>query len=154
MWKFGIILAADLLAGYTITPTDAGFQQLPQFPTSRVFSHSSTSSIDIFTDDTPLVLSGCSTVAYCLYYTSPTIAMGDNTVVVVLGELDKWVPMSPQRVVWIRMDTDVSIRITGAPSEVVTFWFSLNDQVVTVKCILGPKGFATILARALKCTPE
>ncbi|XP_048245143.1 uncharacterized protein LOC124119103 isoform X1 [Haliotis rufescens] len=154
MWKFGIILAADLLAGYTITPTDAGFQQLPQFPTSRVFSHSSTSSIDIFTDDTPLVLSGCSTVAYCLHYTSPTIAMGDNTVVVVLGELDKWVPMSPQRVVWIRMDTDVSIRITGAPSEVVTFWFSLNDQVVTVKCILGPKGFATILARALKCTPE
>lgn len=58
---------------------------------------------------------------------------GDN--LVFIGEYDKWVFVSPQRVFNIQLtQTSFTAYVQGALNESVTFAFNLNNQSVKVIC--------------------
>lgn len=59
----------------------------------------------------------------------------------LLGELDKQVPMSPQRVSALSLDPD-DIRITfvGPPGEEVLFSVWFNDMLMTFGCVITEFG--------------
>ena len=66
--------------------------------------------------------------------------------IIVLGELNKWVPMSPQRVQGLRFSAStVSLTLGGRPGEVVTFYYHLDGALKVVNVTLGnPSGCATL----------
>ncbi|XP_048245597.1 uncharacterized protein LOC124128193 [Haliotis rufescens] len=139
--KYGIVLAADLHGNYTMTPCMAGFQG---FPKSMVFPAKDPNKVQLLTDPQPLQMSGCTMVDFCLYYVSPVVTFQGHQVL-IQGELDKWVPMSPQRVVDINVDSnDINVRITGGALEEVKFWFNTDGVSKSVTCYLGNTGDASI----------
>ncbi|XP_067662761.1 uncharacterized protein [Haliotis asinina] len=146
--KYGIVLAADLQGSYNMTPCMAGFQG---FPESMVFSAKDPSRLQMLTDAQPLLLSDCTMVDFCLYYVSPVMTFGGHQVL-IQGELDKWVPMSPQRVVDINVDSnDITVRIAGAESEQVLFWFNTDGVSQRIGCFISETGFATISYKQMGC---
>ncbi|XP_046561027.1 uncharacterized protein LOC124270048 [Haliotis rubra] len=148
--KYGIVLAADLQGSYNMTPCMAGFQG---FPNSMVFSAKDPNKVQLLTDPQPLLLSGCTMVDFCLYYVSPVIPFGGHQVL-IQGELDKWVPMSPQRVVDITVDSsDIIVRIAGASNEQVFFWFNTDGVSQRVGCFVDETGFTSISYEQMGC-PE
>ncbi|XP_046561028.1 uncharacterized protein LOC124270049 [Haliotis rubra] len=147
--KYGIVLAADLQGSYSMTPCMAGFQG---FPKSMVFSAKDPNKVQLLTDPQPLLLSGCTMVDFCLYYVSPVTTYGGHQVL-IQGELDKWVPMSPQRVVDINFDSsDIIVRIAGGANEIVNFSFNTDGVSKSLQCDLGDSGYATISYKAWGCT--
>ena len=73
---------------------------------------------------------------------------------VIYGELDKWVPVSPQRI--NRISTvhtkdssgefaDVEVHLRGGPYEKVTFSVGRhNEQLVAVSCVMSMDGVAKL----------
>ncbi|XP_067661068.1 uncharacterized protein [Haliotis asinina] len=145
--KYGIILAADLQGNYTMTPCMAGFQG---FPTSMVFPANSPNKTQPLTDPQPLTMSGCTMADFCLFYVSPVLTINGKQVL-IQGELDKWVPMSPQRVTAINIADDITISLTGAAYETVSFWFNVDGKSSPVTCTLGAAGLATLSFTAGLC---
>ena len=83
-------------------------------------------------------------------YTSPEIS---NTGLYLLGESNKFVPVSPKRVKEIsyfspqKSKTTVTVRIVGKAKEEVTMHFvhvSDIERVLTTKCILDESGEALV----------
>jgi len=144
---FGYIFAADFGSSdkFIIGPAAAGFGHM--FPGSMIFSWSSPKMLSQFSEANPLVLAGCTKKLFCLYQSSPTIHVGTN-VVVLAGELDKWVPMSPKRVTKIQVEdiqaAELYVSLTGAPNEKVLFSYTLNGNFITVPCLLSSAGSASI----------
>ncbi|XP_041369682.1 uncharacterized protein LOC121383654 [Gigantopelta aegis] len=148
---FGIILAADLPTDYNITPRLAGF---PEMGPAMAFTYTNPNTLKEFNETSPIKLRGCSKVDFCMHYVTPLLPNAFGITTVILGELDKWVPVSPQRVTNIMVDDDVTVRVTGAPKEAINFWFAVNNKPLLVKCILGNSGFATIRLHSLNCFQE
>ncbi|XP_071115649.1 uncharacterized protein [Haliotis cracherodii] len=145
--KYGIVLAADLQGSYTMTPCMAGYQG---FPSSMVFPANDPNKIQPLTDPQPLTMSGCTTTDFCLFYVSPVLTFNGKQVL-IQGELDKWVPMSPQRVTGINIADDITISLTGAAKEKVSFWFNVDGKSTPVACTLGAGGLATLRFTAGAC---
>ncbi|XP_071115644.1 uncharacterized protein [Haliotis cracherodii] len=149
--KYGIVLAADLQGNYTMTPCMAGFQG---FPKSMVFPAKDPNKVQLLTDPQPLQMSGCTMVDFCLYYVSPVVTFQGHQVL-IQGELDKWVPMSPQRVVDINVDvSDINVRIAGGANEIVNFWFNTDGVSKGLTCDINDSGFASISYKSWGCTSE
>ncbi|XP_046547850.1 uncharacterized protein LOC124257765 isoform X2 [Haliotis rubra] len=145
--KYGIILAADLKGSYNMTPCMAGYQG---FPSSMVFPANNPNKIQPLTDSQPLTMSGCTKADFCLFYVSPVLTINGKQVL-IQGELDKWVPMSPQRVTDINIAEDITISLTGAVHETVSFWFNVDGKSSPVTCTLGAGGLATLRFTAGTC---
>ncbi|XP_046547851.1 uncharacterized protein LOC124257766 [Haliotis rubra] len=145
--KYGIILAADLQGSYTMTPCMAGYQG---FPSSMVFPAKDPNKIQPLTNAQPLTMSGCTMADFCLFYVSPVLSINGKQVL-IQGELDKWVPMSPQRVTGINIADDITISLTGAAHETVSFWFNVDGKSSPVTCTLGAGGLATLSFSAGTC---
>ncbi|XP_046547852.1 uncharacterized protein LOC124257767 isoform X1 [Haliotis rubra] len=145
--KYGIILAADLQGSYNMTPCMAGYQG---FPSSMVFPAKDSNKIQPLTDPQPLTMSGCTMTDFCLFYVSPVLTVNGKQVL-IQGELDKWVPMSPQRVTDINIADDITINLTGAAHETVSFWFNVDGKSSPVTCTLGAAGLATLSFTAGTC---
>ncbi|XP_071096653.1 uncharacterized protein [Haliotis cracherodii] len=145
--KYGIILAADLQGSYTMTPCMAGFEG---FPYSMVFPANDPNKIQPLTDPQPLTMSGCTAKDFCLFYVSPVLKINGKQVL-IQGELDKWVPMSPQRVTDINVADDITISLTGAARETVQFWFNVDGVSSPLTCTLGPGGQAILSFTAGAC---
>lgn len=78
---------------------------------------------------------------YCLYYVSPVFRVRDNDVV-FLGEKDKWVPVSAQRVTLIYVDSNgLMVFVSGAIGEKAVFSVAINNNVTDVTCDFS-KGYA------------
>ena len=68
--------------------------------------------------------------------------------IVLYGELDKWVPMSPQRVLQVATITDnVYVDIKGAAGEPIEFHATVNNKWRKYKCIMGTDGTTRINIR-------
>ncbi|XP_071096650.1 uncharacterized protein [Haliotis cracherodii] len=145
--KYGIILAAELQGSYTMTPCMAGFQG---FPYSMVFPANDPNKIHPLTDPQPLTMSGCTCKEFHLFYVSPVLKINGKQVL-IQGELDKWVPMSPQRVTDINVADDITISLTGAAYETVKFWFNVDGVSSPLTCTLGPGGQAILSFTAGAC---
>ncbi|XP_046547865.1 uncharacterized protein LOC124257770 isoform X1 [Haliotis rubra] len=145
--KYGIILAADLQGSYNMTPCMAGYQG---FPSSMVFPANNPNKIQPLTDAQPLAMSNCTKADFCLFYVSPVLTINGKQVL-IQGELDKWVPMSPQRVTAINIADDITISLTGAAHETASFWFNVDGKSSPVICTLGAAGLATLSFTAGTC---
>ena len=70
----------------------------------------------------------------------------------LLGELDKFVPMSPQRVTSISSSTeDIMLTLSGIPKETVTMTISVDSGYHAVKCVIGEGGTAVISVAKMNC---
>ena len=55
-----------------------------------------------------------------------------------MGELSKYVPMSPRRVSGIQVTSaDITLLVEGAVGESVTMFYSVDGQVRSVTCVMG-----------------
>ena len=64
---------------------------------------------------------------------------------ILLGELNKWVPMSPGRIKEIRTTLDeIYVTLSGGAFERVTFSHSANGTVVHTDCVLSASGSANL----------
>ncbi|PVD22557.1 hypothetical protein C0Q70_18373 [Pomacea canaliculata] len=143
---FGIIFAPDITGSYSLTPEAAGFGQIL---TSKVFSANNVSDMADFRSDKPLVISGCNRSEPCIYYVAPVLKLSPPTL--LLGELTKLVPVSPQRVTSITVGADVTVHVRGAARERVTFTFLQASEVVSVDCVIGATGSAIISLNSRSC---
>jgi len=152
-WIFGIIFATDFETTdrFVVGPQEAGFGDL--FPNSYIYNWFAPSTAAPFTQSSPLVLTGCKRMPFCLYMTSPAFNVGSNEIELG-GEMDKWVPMSPQRVRQIYITSDeMMITLAGGAHEVVKFAYAVNGQLQSTTCTLSSFGLATLYAIEAKCLP-
>ena len=71
--------------------------------------------------------------------------------ILLLGELAKWVPISPKRVTGLKVnDHDLEVTLKGAPGEVVDFHY-YTDSLQVIPCIISPAGTAVISFARQKC---
>lgn len=77
--------------------------------------------------------------------------MSNSPPTLLLGELTKLVPVSPQRVTSITVGADVTVHVRGAARERVTFTFSQASEVVSVDCVIGATGSAIISLNSRSC---
>ena len=85
-----------------------------------------------------------------IMYTCNCSFAGD---VVLMGELSKYVPMSPQRVSSIEVTTaDVTLTLEGALGEkVVMYYYATQLQVRSVTCVIGSTLQAKVSVRQQAC---
>jgi len=148
---YGVVLAANLYDDYDLTPKRAGFLSAygPQFTdgilywvtgdnvTSREFGVGDVYNID---DDMCFDIDEIA----CLFYTSPYIHIRNHTIA-LLGDMDKWVPMSEQRVVSVwKHNTSLAVTLRGQPAEAIQFWYLLDGEVKTVIGEADDKGCVTL----------
>ncbi|XP_059175571.1 uncharacterized protein LOC131955451 isoform X2 [Physella acuta] len=133
---FGIVLAAEMINQYSLTPSNGW--TLAQLPQNVIYSGTSpTPAPQTFSDDNPLKLGPeCSAVNFCLYYTSPVLQLSSSSKVILLGEENKWVPLSSKRFLGINQSSeDIIVSVYVNPEETVYFRY-LQDSgpVLTVVC--------------------
>jgi hypothetical protein len=62
---------------------------------------------------------------------------------VIIGEMDKWAPVSHQRIQDITWtNTTVTAPLVGAPNESFDFWYILTSKGGSVTCNLNQSGHA------------
>jgi hypothetical protein len=101
-----------------------------------------TLAVQAFDDSHPIALSACGEVDFQVAHTAPVFANGWA----LLGELAKWVPVSPQRVASIEAsDSQVIVLLVGAPAEAVAFtaYDTGAGAAKTLACVLDASGRAT-----------
>ncbi|KAL4218854.1 hypothetical protein ACF0H5_021442 [Mactra antiquata] len=141
--KFANILALNIGQGYSYTlhPKDTGIYSFKEgngdlyaVPYDEPYGwvqFSNLYGIDITGVFTP------SRIA--LYHVSQAIPGWFMTT--IFGELDKWAPMSPQRVVSVSWTNDtVTAPLIGAPKETFNFWYLLGSKLDAVTCQLSING--------------
>ena len=63
---------------------------------------------------------------------------------VIFGEMDKWVPVSPKRVLNISWTNEtVTAPLKGTANETFDFWYMLGSKADMVTCTLNSTGAAT-----------
>ncbi|KAK3789015.1 hypothetical protein RRG08_058193 [Elysia crispata] len=104
---YGVIFAANITQDYSITAKKAGFLSplAPEFKAGHVFrADDPEESMTPFDKAATFTIKSDKCVtneeSFCLFYFSPELEFKSHKVV-LLGDLDKWVPMSEQRVVQI-----------------------------------------------------
>ena len=58
----------------------------------------------------------------------------------LLGELTKWVPMSPQRVESVQLGETINVYTRGKPGEKVYIWFHVDGHLQSLEHRVGPDG--------------
>ena len=62
-----------------------------------------------------------------------------------MGELDRWVPVSGQRITGLDVTpSDVTLQLTGASNESVEMMFLEGAMNVKIACTLGKDGLAKL----------
>lgn len=88
----------------------------------------------------PISLAACAEADFQVWHTAPVFANGWA----LLGELSKWVPVSPQRVAAVEAsDSQLIVQLVGAPAEAVALSGYLGANTVTLQCVLDAAGRAT-----------
>merc|ERR1711968_92510 len=98
------------------------------------------------------MLESCGTLDFQVFHIAPVLRLASASWT-VLGELSKWVPMSPQRFVSVSStDSSLEVHIKGAVGESVDVWFAgPADKMVKVNCQLLDSGSAVVRMPAAEC---
>ncbi|KAK6165976.1 hypothetical protein SNE40_022775 [Patella caerulea] len=142
-YKFGAISAANMKSSYSLSIQDTGLDMSSNNGTLMSSDLYINVELIEFTDSKPLqITTDCATTVFCLYYYSPVFKVGNDNVL-VYGEMNKWAPVSSNRVKEIRINSvDMFLTLSGGPNEIVSFRFFRNMKEEIIKCSLGPNGVA------------
>ncbi|XP_077991614.1 uncharacterized protein LOC144445843 [Glandiceps talaboti] len=140
-YKFGTLLWVNVKTPYPITPQQAGFGKRGA---SYAFSdRDPVKTLVKFDEQNPLNQHKCGKGDFGLWHTVPEIKFNDRSVL-ILGELAKWVKMSPQRVLDIMTYTgDVILTLQGGVNEVIEFTIVYTNDLTTprqIKCTIPESG--------------
>ncbi|XP_067660687.1 uncharacterized protein [Haliotis asinina] len=138
---YGIIYVSGLNRTFDITPTSAGIGF--EYPVSKIFSAANPTKHYDFSDSKPFSIPPCQ-LDFCMYYTSPVINY-KNREVFVLGELDKWVPMSRNRIVNVTVGDVITVYVKGQAGESVEMWFADDVRFGALKTIIGADGQGSVI---------
>lgn len=101
-----------------------------------------------FSASAPIAVAACGEVDWALWHTAPVFANG----VALLGDLSKFVPMSPTRVRSVSVDgADVTALLAGEAGERLAFSVWRAGAVAAVPCVLDAAGAATLSVAAGTC---
>jgi hypothetical protein len=131
---------------------------VPSGETSSVAFSLNTSTLDLtslvvtfpFDDAHPAVLPACGLLDFGLIHTAPVFGNGWA----LLGELDKWVPVSEARFSDVTCDgISASVTVTGSAEEIVavTFYDTAAGKASSITCIIPSSGRATVSVPLLTC---
>jgi hypothetical protein len=113
----------------------------------------STLVVQPFSAASPIALVPCGEVDFALWHTAPVFDNG----LALLGDLTKFVPMSPARVSDVAFDgAAVTLALVGEPGEAVPMTYapsagSGSMATATATCVLGGSGKATLTLPAGTC---
>ncbi|XP_069938089.1 uncharacterized protein [Cherax quadricarinatus] len=132
---FGIIFLAEVDKTLQMTPSQLNLENA--FTTNTfLFSNypeDLTYSQNVSPGQTIDLLACGGSLNFCLLYTSPALQT-DLGELFILGEREKWVPVSPHRLTEITLSsTSVAVSVSGVQGEAVTIAF-LENTVFTVTC--------------------
>ena len=123
-----------------VSPVDAVGPSVAYSVNALTFDQNSL-VVQPFDDAHPISLSVSAEPNFVVWHTAPILGGG----VSVLGELTKWVPLSEGRVKTVTSDgVTVSVLLYGEAGESVPFSFYTSTGVLTVPCVLGSDGTATV----------
>lgn len=88
----------------------------------------------------------CTKTRLCNYNYHYEFSFDRATEVVIIGDLNKWVPMSPQRIfkIWVTGDA-VALTLRGKPSEEVTLSYAVDGNVTSESKTSSPSGCSNFL---------
>ncbi|XP_046368556.2 uncharacterized protein LOC124143575 isoform X1 [Haliotis rufescens] len=138
---YGIIFVSGLKNNFDITPTKAGIGY--EYPVSKIFSAADPTKQYDFSDSKAFTIPPCQQ-DFCMYYASPVLKYKEREVL-ILGELNKWVPMSVNRVVNVTLGDVITVYVTGQSGETVEIWFADGVRFGALKTILGKDGQGSII---------
>lgn len=157
---FGVIFLAEVGKQLTMTPWDLNLESAFENPT-MVFSNypDDLEYKSIVSPGEAMELPSCGGyLNFCLLYTSPRIETEEGDLY-ILGELDKWVPVSPNRITDITIiasnssssvASSVLLSVRGIASEAVTLSFT-GATDFTVTCDFLQDGFMTANTQTKTC---
>ncbi|ELU14573.1 hypothetical protein CAPTEDRAFT_226975 [Capitella teleta] len=151
---FGVVMATDFEVDFPLKLSQSGFDQgVPVMVSDSAYSVS-VSQPRNFSDQSPLLLSGCSSSAMCLHFTSPIFSVGSKRVI-LLGEVAKMLPLSPVRISSIISTTlDLQMTLNGSPSEVVQIAACDAENIEMCwkyNCIIAADGHARLSFARSSC---
>nr|XP_006815625.1 PREDICTED: uncharacterized protein LOC102804514 [Saccoglossus kowalevskii] len=155
-YRFGTLLWVNVKTSYPITPQQAGFGQLGS---SYAFSDRNPAGTLVKFDEKNLLnQQKCGKDDFGLWHTTPEIPItASNRSVLLLGELSKWVKMSPQRVIdIITYSADIVLTLQGGVGEHIEFTLVYTDDLKTpqvVKCVFPESGKMQMHISNKKCHP-
>eukprot|EP01120_Amphizonella_sp_Union-15-10_P008061 TRINITY_DN2821_c0_g1_i1.p1 TRINITY_DN2821_c0_g1~~TRINITY_DN2821_c0_g1_i1.p1 ORF type:complete len:734 (+),score=155.15 TRINITY_DN2821_c0_g1_i1:26-2227(+) len=136
------IMSVDLTSPYVISPSDLDLSDEFSYV---AYKHSFTNSTTVspFTKTEPIKLPISGKADFGLYHVVPVFENGWA----ILGELNKWVPISTQRISAFWESTSVvGVSIKGSPNEVVSFTFlNPKSQLVMVNVVISSSGTAVVV---------
>lgn len=131
---FGHILAIEVDRVTMLTPTSADFGIHMLAPSMAYSDADPMNSITHFDEKTPLMIPLMLAKDFQLWHTTPIMKLKNSTVL-LLGELSKWVPVSPDRIDDISLTPEsLNIAMTGAAHEKVTMTFMFNQKPFHATC--------------------
>ncbi|XP_062503496.1 uncharacterized protein LOC134180364 [Corticium candelabrum] len=151
------VFAADLVSEFSFSPNDLlDFHPPTQSPTSWVaYPHNMSSNPIPFDQSHPIKLPVCGRADFGLWHIAPMLENGWF----LLGELDKFVPVSQQRIISIATtNIEIQVELAGVPGEQVSisFWnpssSASGGKVMKHACIISGGGLVTLAAPEGTCS--
>lgn len=147
---YGSLFVAELASAWEIKPSHVGYHNKEQ----KFFVHeanmTSATSGFIWSEDTPLKLNACETSDFQVWTVSPVLSNGWT----VLGELSKWVPVSPTRLLEVSaiQEGGVKVLLAGVATEEITITFVTPKQTtVSFTCTIPAAAESITLDTTGKC---
>ncbi|XP_078489098.1 uncharacterized protein LOC100181073 isoform X2 [Ciona intestinalis] len=155
MLRFGILLITDLTtAGYSVAPSAMYLDKINmETKMYKAFQGHPGTDTKIYDVDATGMLSipKCGVKDFQLWHLSPVVSMGNSTLV-ILGEREKWVPVSSRRITGVEMkDGNFLIDLQGKPTEVITMDFLLDTNLVSVSCTVPDSGTTRVSVHSKTC---
>ncbi|KAK4310150.1 hypothetical protein Pmani_018263 [Petrolisthes manimaculis] len=152
-YDFGIIFLAEIDKELTMTPADLNLENAFMSISTRVFSNypAGFSYLQTVVPGQEMLLPSCSGhLSFCLLYTSPALQTSEGDVY-ILGELDKWTPVSPDRITSIMtLSSTVTLAVEGVAGESVSIAFS-GQTDFNITCNFLTTGTMTIDTNTRSC---
>ena len=132
--KYGILLAAGITDRFSVRMQDLGFPE--RYLTQGIYyPYNNWSKWQYFNLSTTLDLTDCELTQFCLYHFVPH----QNRPVQILGEMDKWVPMSSDRIDFLVYNHNMTVDVVFNPTETdekVNISYIKDNKLYTKECLL------------------
>ncbi|XP_077969877.1 uncharacterized protein LOC120331113 [Styela clava] len=153
--RHGIMVVTDLnVTDFKATPSIMFLDETKYTDYIAYHGHpGNDGNIHKFSDNSPLTIPKCGRSDFQLWYFAPVIEVSSQSHVAILGQRNKWVPVSTQRIKNVEhKENDLLVDIEGMPGEAVQFGFSVNQFVEFVNCNIPSTGKARINLNTLTCS--
>lgn len=156
------VLSADLTSEYSFLPDDLldfHLSIVVSYVTWFAYPHNMSSNPATFDQSHPINLSVCGRSDFGLWHIAPRLVNGW----VLLGEMDKLVPVSEQRIRAVATTgTEVIVELVGVPGEQVSisFWNpsetprsnASEGKLMKYTCAIQGRGLVTLVVPEGTCT--